>query len=114
TTVLNDQPGIKDGLAGMGTDSFRDVAAEMGILTPEIAAAGGADFVIAARAESAAAFERALRAVEGQAFARDNGGASQRSYATSEAAAKAHPEANMCSIAVPGEYALAEVKRALN
>lgn len=114
TTVLNDQPGIKDGLAGMGTDSFRDVAAEMGILTPEIAAAGGADFVIAARAESAAAFERALRAVEEQAFARDSGGAAQRSYATSEAAAKAHPEANMCSIAVPGEYALAEVKRALN
>ena len=35
-------------------------------------------------------------------------------YPTIKAAAEGCPRANLCSIAVPGEYALGEVKRALN
>ena len=69
TMVLNEQAGIKDGLAGMCSESFMDVARDMGVLSSELAAASAADYVIVARAESRERFETALAAVEEQAFA---------------------------------------------
>lgn len=113
TMVLNEQPGIRDGLAGMCNESFTDVARDMGVLSPELASATAADYVIVARAESRERFEAALAAVEEQAFA-SGAQAQELSCATSTDAARNRPDANLCSIAVPGEYALAEVKRALN
>ena len=38
TTVLNDQPGIAVGYIGMCNSTFRDVIADIGLMTEEIAA----------------------------------------------------------------------------
>lgn len=115
SSVLNEQPGVEIGYAGMATKAFLDILAEIGLLTEEAAACGPNDFVIAARAESAEAFEAAVAAATvSQTSVSDGGTPAGESYPSIRAAVKAHPEANLCSVAVPGEYALAEVKKALN
>lgn len=115
SSVLNEQPGVEVGYAGMATKAFLDILAEIGLLTEEAAACGPNDFVIAARAESAEVFEAAVSAATvSQTSVSDSGAPVGESYSSIRAAVKAHPEANLCSVAVPGEYALAEVKKALN
>lgn len=113
TAVLNDQEGIESGYAGMATAVFKEVIEEIGLSTDEIMACTEADYVIVAQAESEAAFEHAL-----QALTSGNGDAGEKEekkyYSSISSAVKEHPRANLCQIAVPGEYALQEVKKALN
>ncbi|RGD20843.1 FdrA family protein [Subdoligranulum sp. AM23-21AC] len=116
SSVLNEQPGVDVGYVGMATASFKDILAEIGLMTEEIDGCGDNDYVIVARAESEEAFRQAAAAVTEDAAAQQ-GGAEQsngESFSSVRTAVQAHPEANMCSIAVPGEYALSEVKKALN
>ena len=118
SSVLNEQPGIEVGYAGMATDAFKDILAEIGLLSDAARACGANDYVLAARAESEDAFTAAAAAVAAsQAPAAGGGtgaGEAAESYPSTRAAVAAHPEANLCSIAVPGEYALDEVTKALN
>ena len=113
SSVLNEQPGVDVGYVGMATASFKDILAEIGLMTEEIDGCGDNDYVIVARAESEEAFRQAAAAVTEDAAAQQ-GGAEQsngESFSSVRTAVQAHPEANMCSIAVPGEYALSEVKK---
>lgn len=115
SSVLNEQPGIEMGYVGMATAAFKDVVAEIGLMSDALAACGDGDYVIVARAESSRAFEAAVCAVkQNSTTAQEEGGDASRSYATVKAAEEGCPGANLCSVAVPGEYALAEVKKALN
>lgn len=117
SSVLNEQPGVEVGYVGMATAAFKEALAEAGLHSDQVAACGDNDYVIIARAESAAAFEQAVAALApadaGQAETA-GGEKAAASYRSIRAAAEACPQANLCSIAVPGEYALAEVKKALN
>ena len=115
SSVLNEQNGIEVGYVGMATASFKDVLAEIGLLTDEIRACGDGDYVVAARAQTEQDFLRGVKAVEQSMAPEQTSGAKERErFASTRAAVNAHPEANLCSIAVPGEYALSEVKKALN
>ena len=59
SSVLNEQPGIEIGCAGMATDPGKDVLESVGLLTEELKACDGSCYIIAARAESREAFDRA-------------------------------------------------------
>ena len=94
SSVLNEQPGVEVGYAGMATKAFLDILAEIGLLTEEAAACGPNDFVIAARAESAEVFEAAVAAATvSQTSVSDGGAPAGESYSSIRAAVKAHPEA---------------------
>ena len=56
SSVLNEQPGVDVGYVGMATASFKDILAEIGLMTEEIDGCGDNDYVIVARAESEEAF----------------------------------------------------------
>ena len=116
SSVLNEQPGVEVGYVGMATAAFKDVLAEIGLMTEEIGRCGDGDYVIVAKAHSEEAFTQAAAAVAGSMTAQQDDAlpAAQESYSSVRAAVRAHPEANLCSVAVPGEYALSEVKKALN
>ncbi len=114
SSVLNEQPGIEMGCAGMATDPGKDVLESVGLLTEELKACDGSCYIIAARAESQEAFDKAVAEVEASLVPVSEDEAEQPSYPTIKAAAEGCPKANLCSIAVPGEYALGEVKKALN
>ena len=63
SSVLNEQPGVDVGYVGMATASFKDILAEIGLMTEEIDGCGDNDYVIVARAESEEAFRQAAAAV---------------------------------------------------
>ncbi len=115
STVLNEQPGVEIGYAGMATQAFKDILADIGLLTDDISASDGNAFVIAAKAATQAVFDSAVLEVE-KSLAPEEGNEeiAQAAYPTVKAAAESCPKANLCSVAVPGEYALSEVRKALN
>ena len=113
TTVLNDQPGIEMGYIGMCNSTFRDVITDIGLMTDEIAACSENDYVIVAEAESQEAFDLAVAEVDKSMETKDSGQETAE-YDTTDAALAAHPEVNLVQIAVPGDCALEEAKKALN
>ena len=113
TMTLNEQPGIVTGYVSMATDVFQDVIREIGLFTPELEGCTEADYVIVADAESREAFEAAVDTVWAECAPKDDA-EQPESYRSSAAAKEAEPRANLCQISVPGEYALEEVKKALN
>lgn len=113
TSVLADQPGISNGFVGVATNAFKDTVISSGLNTPELDRATGNDLVIIADCENAEAFDAALAAVNAS-FEVQAADATEETYTSTKTAVAKHPEANLCSIAVPGEYALSEVKKALN
>lgn len=113
TALLNDQAGIEMGYIGMCNSTFRDVITDIGLMTPEIDACSENDYVMVAEAESGEAFEAAVVEVN-KNMEKKNSGNNTSEYDTTEAAMAAHPEANLVHIAVPGDCALEEAKKALN
>lgn len=113
TALLNEQSGIITGYIGMATGVFKEVTQEIGLATEELLNSSESDYVIVAMAESRQAFDAAVETVKKETASKEASSA-KVSYATTEAAAKANPRANLCAISVPGEYALEEVKKALN
>ena len=113
SSVLMDQKGIVNGFVGVATDPFKDTVITSGLSSPELDAATGNDFVIIAEAEDKGAFEAAVEAVYA-GFEVDSSAQVEESFVSTKAAVQKHPEINLCSVSVPGEYAFAEVKKALN
>lgn len=113
TCVLAEQAGVSNGYAGVASDAFKGDVVQAGLSVPELERATANDFVIIAECDSEAAFEAAVKAVY-DSFQADFTEETEESFASIGAAVKKHPEANLCSVAVPGEYALGEVKKALN
>lgn len=73
SSVLNEQPDVDVGYVGMATASFKDILAEIGLMTEEIDGCGDNDYVIVARAESEEAFRQAAAAVTEDAAAQQGG-----------------------------------------
>ena len=111
TAALMEVQGIVTAYACMGTPANKQTLAELGLFNEEVEKVDEGDFVIAAIADSQETFEAAIAAMESE---KNSGNQDAVSYATVEAAVEANPRANICTISVPGEYALAEVKKALN
>lgn len=113
TTVLNEQPGIEMGYIGMCNSTFRDVITDIGLMTDEIAACSENEYVIVAEAQSRETFDLAVDEVSKNMETQDSGEETAE-YDTIDAALAAHPEVNLVQIAVPGDCALEEAKKALN
>ncbi len=110
--VLNDCSEIEIGFVGMATASFKESLKESGMLTEEIGNLRESDFVIVARCSGKEAFDDAVAEIEKQLPSGAQGG--KKTYHTSRDAFADNPGCNLCSIAVPGEYALSEVMKALD
>lgn len=109
-SVLMDCEGIDSAYAGMATVSGKQTMEELGLADGTVRSAGQNDFIIAARAANREAFEAALDKTK-----KDEPVASRKpTFNTIEDAVHANPRANICSIAVPGEYACEVTKQALN
>lgn len=108
-------PGILEAALMMGTPSNLAIMRNAGLLDGDIAAQGN-DLILAVRAES----EQAARAALGDALkaldkpkTQNLGEAAWRPRSIG-AAVKAAPDANLALISVPGEFAAAEARKALN
>lgn len=107
--------GVEEASLMIGTPANRDLLEGSGLLAEGGKEAQADDLVIAVRAKDLAAAEAALTGAEkllagGQAGAARSGVASVRSLASALAAM---PEANLALISVPGEFAAAEARRAI-
>lgn len=83
---------------------------ELGLINEEIQNAGEDDQVLAVRAVSRKAFEAAIAKSEENSRTSTS---EKIAYSTVEAAVKANPRANICTISVPGEHAFEVAKQAL-
>lgn len=108
-------PGVEEASLMIGTPSNRALLADSGLLAAEGEQAQADDLVIAVRASDHAAAQAALaeaeiRLASGNAAAGHDGIMVVRGFA---AALSALPNANLTLISVPGEFAAAEARRAL-
>ena len=110
-SVLMDCAGIGSAYAGMATASGRQTLEELGLVDDAVRSAGENDFVVAVRAASREAFEAALAKTKKD---EPDAAAQKPAFSTIGDAVRANPRANICSIAVPGEYACEVTKQALN
>lgn len=111
TSILSGIEGVETAYVAMATKTNKEIMKDIKLSNSELEAAEENDLVIAAIAESQEIFEKAIIEAEHS----ENRGANNKvSYASIESAAAANPTVNICSISVPGEYALTEAKKALN
>lgn len=113
SSVLVEQDGIVAGYVGVGNDPFKDTVTSSGLNSPDLKEATGNDLVIIAEAADKAAFDAAVAAVY-TSFEVEASAQVEESFVSTKAAVQKHPEINLCSVSVPGEYAYTEVKKALN
>ncbi len=104
------RPGIDDAAAMMGTDANKTLLREGGFLNGA-AAAGANDLIVAVRSDSDEAAEVALACVDELLAAPVDG--ERTRVPTLEAAVRARPSSNLALVSLPGEYAAAEARRAL-
>lgn len=109
-SVLMDCEGVESAYAGMATASGKQTLEELGLADDQARGAGEGDFVIAVRAASREAFEAAMAKTKKAPPPTE---AQKPAFRTVEEAVRAEPRANICSIAVPGEYACEVTKQAL-
>lgn len=109
-SILMDCEGIESAYVGMATESNKQSIKELGLINDEILNARDDDLVLAARAVSREAFEAAVAKSEEKNKSADS---TKTTYSTVEAAVKANPRANICTISVPGEHAFEVTKQAL-
>ena len=113
SSVLAEQNGIVSGYVGVGTHAFLDTVRSSGLDSPDLDSVTGNDLVIIAESTNQAAFDAAARAVFAS-FQSETSAQADESFVSIKAAVQKHPEINLCSVSVPGEYAYGEVKKALN
>lgn len=112
SSVLMEQHGVANGYVGVGSQPFKDTAVSSGLACEALDAATGNDLVVIADCENKSAFDAAVTAVFAS-FEAQATGAVEESFVSTKSAVQKHPNINLCSISVPGEYAYAEVKKAL-
>lgn len=114
STKANKIEGIEQIVVAMATEMNKEVLRNVGMMAPEVDAAKSGDLMIVIKAPSEEVCARALSEAENLLTKKDRGKASSEiSYATVESAAQHIPEANLAIIAVPGEYAAREARKAL-
>jgi len=108
-------PGVEEASLMIGTPSNRELLENSGLIDAEGRKAQADDLIIAVRAKDRAAALAGLDEAEkllagGQAGASGSGVVTVRRFAS---ALEALPQANLTLISVPGEFAAAEARRAL-
>lgn len=108
-------PGVRKAVAVMATDMNKTVVDEFGGTTPAVTSAGANDLIISLDCEDGevikAAEDKVRELASGKASVQ--AASAEVEYRSLTAAKKALPEANICIISLPGEYAWAEARTAL-
>lgn len=113
STKANKLEGVEQAFVAMATEMNKGVLENLGLLTPELAAAKNGDLMIVIKGASDEANEATLQAIEGLFTHKDKGSRHEARYATL-ASAKTHiPESNLAVISVNGLYAAREARQAL-
>ncbi len=107
--------GVEEAALMMGTPANREIMTDAGLLANGGEAAGGGDLVLAVRAGDAATATAALDQAEAdlERPAATGGGSQARRPRTLRAATEALAGANLALISVPGDFAAAEARKAL-
>src|SRR5262249_45464801 len=114
--ALRARAGVREAAVVMGTPANHDLLAQATLLTPDARTASANDLVVVVDADTSAMGEEAVAAVEpllAPQAPRDDGGRQGRPR-TLRAAASRMPEANLALISVPGAFAAAEARVALD
>jgi len=110
--MIRRQEGVQEAMLVMATESNKQLLEAAGLPTGEAAEATPNDLVIAIVAESEEAAERAMQ--EAERLLKERAAAGERHvYRTLASALGTMPGGNLALISVPGEYAAAEARRAL-
>lgn len=114
SSSLLKQPGVSKAVVMMGTDENRATVKDKELLTEAVLKATPNDLFIVIAAESESAARAAIaRAVDYLENKRSEDGREALCYKTLDAAIQNTPGANLVSISLPGKYAGAEARRAL-
>jgi FdrA protein len=108
-------PGVRKAAALMGTPANHDLLEAAGLGTPDTKAAGPGDLILAIEADGDAAAQAALAAADRRFAARRRTleAAVRVLPRTLEAARRHLPDCSLVTVSVPGAYAAAEARRAL-
>jgi len=107
--------GVQQVVIIMGTDLNKTILQDVGLLTPEAQNASPNDLIVALEAEEdEKVIDRALQALEDLKHQKRVSASHEIGYPTLDIAIDATPEANLAFIAVPGENAGAEARKALH
>lgn len=112
---INQLEGIEEAVVSMGTTMNKQLLDQVGMLTEEAASSTENDLILAVRANSDEALERAYQTIDELLHAqkgkkKKGEGGEIRSWG---AALQALPDANLAVISVPGEHAAREARKAL-
>jgi len=97
--------GISEALVGMGTDLNREIAQNIGLVTPEFETVTANDFFVAVECQDEAAFEAASKKVDELLNKKSESRESEYYPPTLEGAIKINPDLNIAVISVPGKHA---------
>ncbi len=107
--------GVHSAVVVMATDMNKTVVDEFGGMTAEARAAGPNDLLISIDCEEESVIPAIQAKVKSMVEGTDAGtGSSEADFRTLASAKTAMPEANICVISLPGEYALEEAKSAID
>ncbi|MEM7041397.1 MAG: acyl-CoA synthetase FdrA [Pseudomonadota bacterium] len=108
--------GVEEAALMMGTPANQQIMTDAGLLSAAGDSAAAGDLVIGIRAADGASADRALQVAESflEQPASRGGVVDTWQPKTLRAGLKAMPDANLALISVPGDYAAAEARKALN
>lgn len=113
STKVNELPYVTQAMIGMGTNLNKQVIAEVGLSTPEVEAATPRDQIIVVQCETDEDCATALAQVE-ELRAQGAAPAEGTTYRTSRAAMEKSAPGGLVVVSVPGEYAAAEARKAID
>ncbi|NCC68614.1 MAG: FdrA family protein [Clostridia bacterium] len=106
--------GVHNAVVVMATDMNKTVIDEFGGMTNEVRTAGANDLIISIDCDDESVIPAIQTKVKSMVEGTDSGGgSSEADFRTLLSAKTAMPEANICIISLPGEYALEEAKSAI-
>jgi FdrA protein len=105
--------GVKQAMIGMGSETNMQILGDLDLLDDEARKATSQDMIIALECVDGAAIEGALKRMEELFREKEQSRKGVRVHRSFDAALKARPDANLCVITLPGEYAAAAARKAL-
>lgn len=112
TSLLEKMEGIGQCNVAMGTAYGVKLFQSLGLINEDITTANAADLIIAAKAESKEVFDLCVKEMFDQ-LAGHSSDQIVETWVSQEEALQAHPNARLCVISVPSEYAKKEAMKAL-
>lgn len=105
--------GVTQAMVAMATGTNKEILTDIGLSDTPLEGATADDLVVALETDSEETADRAVERMEALFGAQEQGRRERKTYRTLAGARGAMPDANVALITVPGEYAYAEARAAL-